>query len=78
MAYHYENSSMSQLTEFVDSMLQQRFPSSGEAFEVKMQGKSYRFTRPDDSDSLLEHVCFSFLFLQKNFCNFSLFYFRLN
>lgn len=63
MAYHYENSSMSQLTEFVDSMLQQRFPSSGETFEVKMQGKGYRFTRPDDSDSLLEHVrCFFFDF----------------
>ena len=63
MAYHYENSSMKQLTEFVDSMLQQRFPDPGETFEVKMQGKGYRFTRPNDSDSLLEHVILSiFLF----------------
>mmetsp|Transcript_1460 Transcript_1460/g.1861 ORF Transcript_1460/g.1861 Transcript_1460/m.1861 type:complete len:633 (-) Transcript_1460:56-1954(-) len=56
MAYHYENSSMKQLTEFVDSMLKQRFPDPGETFEIKMQGKGYRFTRPNDSDSLLEHI----------------------
>ena len=57
MAYHYENSSMKDLTSFVDSILKQRFPAPGETFEVTMQGKSSRFTRPNDSDSLLQHVC---------------------
>jgi len=57
MAYHYENSSMSDLTAFVDSILKQQYPDPGAAFEVKIQGKLSRFTRPNDSDSLLQHVC---------------------
>ena len=58
MAYHYENSSMSDLTAFVDSILKQQYPDPGAAFEVKIQGKLSRFTRPNDSDSLLQHVCY--------------------
>lgn len=56
MAFHYENSSMSHLTEFVDSMLKQRFPRPGETFTITMHGNSSNFTRPNDTDSLLEHV----------------------
>jgi hypothetical protein len=60
MAYHYENDSMEKLTAFVDSVLQQPFPGPGESFLVSLKKDnglaSFQFTRPNDSDSLLEHV----------------------
>jgi len=56
MAYYYENCSMSNLTEFVDSVLKQQMPLPGKTFSISMQGNTYNFTRPDDSDSLLEHI----------------------
>jgi len=47
-------------------VLDNRFPQPGESFLVKTANDSgsvdvWNFTRPDDSDSLLDHVCFSFL-----------------
>mmetsp|Transcript_18400 Transcript_18400/g.71098 ORF Transcript_18400/g.71098 Transcript_18400/m.71098 type:complete len:729 (-) Transcript_18400:243-2429(-) len=61
VAYHYENSSMSMLKLFLESVLETEFPKPGASFEVKMetsgsQMQHSRFTRPDDSDSQLEHV----------------------
>lgn len=61
VAYHYENSSMGMLTLFLQSVLETEFPKPGASFEVKMetsgsQIQNSRFTRPDDSDSQLEHV----------------------
>ena len=51
---------MSKLTAFVDSVLQQPFPKPGASFSVTLKKDlgetSFRFTRPNDSDSLLEHV----------------------
>lgn len=56
VAIRYENYSMKDLTTFVDSVLQHRFPAPGETFEIKVLDQATRFTRPDDSDSQLEHL----------------------
>lgn len=51
---------MKDITEFLDTILQHRFPNPGETFEVKILNSSTLFTRPNDSDSQLEHVKFDF------------------
>lgn len=58
MAYHYENNSMAKLTEFLDSVWQQPSPAPGDSFQITLnqESSSLRFTRPNDSDSLLEHI----------------------
>lgn len=47
---------MKDLTRFVSSILEHPFPAPGTTFEVNTLGESTRFTRPNDSDSQLEHV----------------------
>ena len=53
---------MTELTEFVQSILQHKFPKPGDTFEVTIRtqfaASPVRFTRPKDNDSLLAHVCF--------------------
>ena len=56
MANRYENVSMKDLTAFVDSVLQHRFPAPGESFTIQVLGGATSFTRPNDTDSQLQHV----------------------
>ena len=51
---------------FLNSVLGSPFPSPGESFEVCVdsdnpQSSRWRFTRPDDSDSQLDHVSAKFI-----------------
>lgn len=54
-AHLYENESMQKLTTFLESILEQPFPEPGNTFTVSTL-KGFTFTRPNDSDSQLEHV----------------------
>ena len=61
VAYHFENLSSRELTEFVEDLLAQPLPGPGESFEVNMMDSQkktskWQFVRPNEEDSVLEHV----------------------
>jgi len=63
VAYHFENLSSRELTEFVEDLLAQPLPGPGESFEVNMMDSQkktskWQFVRPNEEDSVLEHVAF--------------------
>ena len=59
-AYHYENLSSQALSDFISGLIARPLPNPGETFEVNLEvGKEvrkWRFTRPHEEDSFLEHV----------------------
>jgi len=56
VGYKYENISMKDLTQLVESIWERPFPASGETFEIKVLGEATYFTRPKESGCQLEHV----------------------
>ena len=63
VAYHYENESSQALSNFIKELVEKPLPKPGETFEVhlatgKQQVNKWRFTRPNEEDSFLEHVIF--------------------
>lgn len=61
VAYHYENLSSQALSDFIVGLVERPLPKPGETFEVNLQVQNelrkWRFTRPNEEDSFLEHVC---------------------
>lgn len=67
VALYYFNTSSTALTEFIAEVLSKPLPGPGESIEVKLKmtekgaadtAETWRFTRPDEEDSLLEFVDF--------------------
>jgi len=62
VAYQYENCSSQDLSKFISELLAQPLPKPGETFEVNLNTSDsqtkWRFTRPNEEDSFLEHVAF--------------------
>lgn len=65
VAYHYENLSSQALSKFIIELVEQPLPKPGETFEVNLATSDtvnkWRFTRPNEEDSFLEHVSSTFL-----------------
>lgn len=65
-AFHYENLSSQALTTFIGRLLEKPLPAPGETLEVDLSSElntpnnvnKWRFTRPNEEDSLFEHVDF--------------------
>lgn len=63
VVYHYEKTSSQALSLFISELIAKPLPQPGETFEVniavsKTQVEKWRFTRPNEEDSLFEHVSY--------------------